>query len=267
VDAKRIVGRARSAAWVWIVLLASAGCDRQVDLGAIGAGAAGLLWKATFETGNLSEWTADGKGGTYLDNDLDSPLVTSTFAHGGVDAAMITVKPTASMLSIEYLFRTQPTPTDAYYSAWFYVPSTITVPVQCYLSLMHFRGSKTGDGLQPLPMWDVNLYPLSDGSLAAQLYDYQGQVDTQQVSVIRFPADRWVQLEVHFVKATGPTGSVEVWQDGTPIVTRTGVTTMINDWLEWDAGGGSNQIFPSPSVIYMDDAAISLVRLGPGAAL
>jgi len=45
---------------------------------------------------------------------------------------------------------------------------------------------------------------------------------------------------------------------------RSGVATVPNDWLQWDAGGASTNILPTPAYIYMDDAAISLIQLGTG---
>lgn len=264
VDAKRIVGDC--FARVLFAALATAACDQRINLGDIGDGPASLLWKATFEPGNLSEWTGDGRGGTYLENDASGAAqVTTAVAHRGTNAAMVGIMPTASMPSISYLYRSQPSPAQAYYSAWFYVPSTISVG--SYLSLVHFRNSRTGDGANLYAVWDVNLTPLPGGAVAAQLYDYTKQFDLQQMVTIPFPYDRWVQLEVFFSKATDLTGRVAVWQDGTLILDRSNVATVSTDWLQWDVGGASDNLLPSPSVVYVDDAAISLARLGPDTPL
>ena len=158
-------------------------------------------------------------------------------------------------MSTSYLYRNQPSPPQGYYSAWFYVPSTITVG--SWLSLTHFSGSATGDGKNLSAIWDVNLYPLPGGGLAAQLYGYASKVNTAQTIPVLFPLDTWVQLEVYLSKATGPTGEVTVWQDGVQILQHAGVATAANDWVQWDAGGAAPSVFPSPSYIYMDDAAIS----------
>jgi len=183
-------------------------------------------------------------------------------AHSGRYSGLIAIAPTASMTSTSYLFRNQPSPAAGYYSAWFYVPSSITVG--SWLSLTHFSGSQTGDGKNLFALWDVNLYALPGGGLAAQLYDYVHQVNLQQPAPVSVPLDAWVQFEVLLSKATGATGEVTVWQDGTLILQRSGVATVPNDWLQWDAGGASTNILPTPAYIYMDDAAISLIRLGTG---
>jgi hypothetical protein len=183
-------------------------------------------------------------------------------AHNGRYAGKVTLSPTASMTSANFLFRNQPSPTQAYYSAWYYVPSTVSVAQ--WLSLSHFTGSQTGSGTNLYAIWDVNLYPLPGGGLAAQLYDYAHQFNLQQTTPVPFPVDRWTQIEVLLAKATDTTGHVTVWQDGTLILDRSGVATVQNDWVQWDAGGESPGLTPSPATIYLDDAAISLVRRGNG---
>lgn len=249
---------------ILMVGLAAAGCGRSVNLGAIGDGSASLLWKATFEPGDLSEWTGDGQGGTFRENDDVPASVVATPTHRGSKAGAFAIRPAGSTLSINYAFRNQPTPAAAYYSAWYFVPSTLVVG--SYLSLVHFRGLEP-DGKTIIAIWDVNLTPLADGTVAAQLFDYVKGIDTQQPMNVRFPFDRWVQLEVFFSKATDATGRVAIWQDGTLILDHPGVTTVANDWLQWQVGAASDDLSTTklPAQIYVDDAAISLARLGPDA--
>jgi hypothetical protein len=259
--------RRRPLAWLGALSLAwasigAASCDRRVDLGVIGDASASMLWRATFETGDLSEWKGDGQGGEYNENITLDPTPTTAVAHGGQYAGMITLSPSFAMTSTNYLFRNQPSPPAAYYSAWFYVPSTIKV--SAWLSLTHFRESQTNDGNNLSALWDVNLYPRPYGGLAAQLYDYVNHMNWVQPNPVAFPFDTWVQLEVFLAKSTGPGGRITVWQDGVLIFDRPGATVQ-NDWIQWDAGGASDpNLTPSPATIYIDDAAISTTRLGPG---
>jgi hypothetical protein len=266
VTAKQIVARVRLDVIVTMLLacvLVGGACARQAELGSIGDGPASVLWRGTFEPGDLSEWTGDGEGAPYTQN-TGKPSATLPMAHNGRYAGLFTIAPKASMASTSYLFRNQPSPPQGYYSAWFYVPSTIAVGA--WLSLTHFSGSETGDGKNLAAIWDVNLYPLPAGGLAAQLYDYAGTgFNLRQVTPVPFPLDTWVQLEVYLSKATGATGEVTVWQDGVQILQRLNVATVSNDWVQWDAGGAADaSTLPSPAFVYMDDAAISLVPVGPG---
>jgi hypothetical protein len=259
-------GRARRFLPSWLgvlsfisVAVGAVSCNQRVDLGEIGDGSASLLWSATFERGDLSEWMGDGLGGSFSENTTLVATPTTTMAHSGQYAGMITLSPSFSMTSTNYLFRNAPSPPAAYYSAWFYVPSTIKV--NAWLSLSHFRQSQ-GNNLSAL--WDVNLYPRPDGTLAAQLYDYVNRINSVQPYPVAFPVDTWVQLEVFLSKSTGPGGRISVWQDGTLIFDRHG-STVLNDWVQWDVGGASDPyLLPSPATLYLDDAAISTARLGPG---
>jgi hypothetical protein len=241
-------------------VLVGAGCGRQVNLGDIGDGAASILWSATFEVGDLSEWAADGHGGVLVDGAPMPPSATLTVAHHGRYAGMATVTPVPGTASINYLYRNQPNLPAAYYSAWFYLASSFTV--KGWLSLMHFNNSSSGDGKNLSAAWDLNLYPRPDGSLIAHLYNYVAVNNLEQAVPVPVPIATWVHFEVFLRKAADATGEVAVWQDGVSILDRRNVATAATDWMQWDAGASSNDVTPPTAVVYVDDAAISLSRLG-----
>jgi len=248
--------------------LAAPACDSHVALGTIGYGDSGeVLWRATFEPGDLSEWTLSDNGGTYAENPPIAPVVTTDVAHGGRYAGKSTMMATmgmAGMVSSSYFYRSQ-TPLEGYYSAWFYVPSTALV--RTWLSLVHFLVSATGDGQNVNPIWDLNLYPRpADGTLTTHLYNYDTQVNADQLVNNTVPLDRWVHFEILLRKAADSTGRLAVWQDDVEIVDLEDIVTAKSYWLKWEVGGASNDIEPAPSSIYVDDAAISLQRLGTGMA-
>jgi hypothetical protein len=243
-------------------LLGAGGCSREVHLGSIGDGAANLLWSATFEPGDLSEWTSDGQG--EIDANIAvTPTVTAAVAHKGRYAGKSTVMPPAlGMDSINYFSRLQPSPGEAYYGAWVYIAPGFAVGT--WLSVVHFRGSYTGDSTNTFPVWDINLYPQPDGSLAAQLYNYVSGKNLQQSIPIVVPIGSWVHFEVFLKKTSDATGQFKVWQDDVEILDEEGVVTAQTDWLEWSVGGASNNVSPSPGLVYIDDATISVSRLGQG---
>jgi hypothetical protein len=249
-----------SALIVGVALLSTVACNSNVYLGAVGDGSANVLWSATFEPGDLSEWTLGGGGGAYLLNSAAGPAVTSEAAHGGRYAGKLSVNPALGMMSETYLFRDSPSVPEAYYSAWFYIPSTIQVVT--WLSIIHFNASMTGDGRNVSPTWDVNLYTPATGGLVAHLYSFVTQTNLEQTAPVQIPRDRWVHFEVLLRKATTATGRVAVWQDDAQILSLDGVVTTPNDWLQWNVGSASTDVVPSPAAIYVDDAAISFSRLG-----
>jgi len=249
--------------------LAAPGCDSHVPLGTLGPDVQNVLWYATFEPGNVSEWTGDGNGGVNHENDVAAPVAVTEQAHSGAFSGKPTIGPTTGsfgMPAASYLYRNGPSPVDAYYGAWFYIPSTVTV--RSWLSLMHFRSSPTGDGLNPTPYWDLNLYPNWDatllpvGALTTHFYNYLTGTNAEQLVVPMVPTDRWVHFEILIHKATDTTGHVSVWEDDVMIIDVTGVATVLSPWMQWEVGGASTDLAPATSSIYVDDATISRERLG-----
>jgi len=243
--------------------------------GAAGSGNGGnggatpaVLWRSTFEPMNLSEWTSDGDGG-YAGDAATMVAVVGDVVHRGRYAAKLTISPKPSavpaLISAQYLYRQTPSPTEAYYSAWFYFPSNFTIPVGMnYISLFHFVVSASGDGKNPSPLWDLNFITVS-GALVPQIYNFNLVQNTRQnngLAAWTAPRDTWFHVEVLFAKASTPTGRIAVWLDDSLVIDLNKVVTVPNDWLQWNAGAASDDIEPAPASIYMDDAAISTSRLG-----
>jgi hypothetical protein len=252
------------------VAIPAGGCGNRVHLGSIGDGGPNVLWRATFEPGDLSEWTSDDGGGAFVENATGSPSASTERFHNGRYAGRTSVAPTMGMLSFNYLFRDAPTPPEVYYSAWHSIPSGIHLPYEVartgWLSLVHFRGSPTGDGRNPYATWDLNVNQKGDGLLYAHLFNYRTQVNVERKSSLPplpTPFDRWVHIEIFMRRASGPTGRMEVWQDGESLLEVDGVATAPNDWVEWSIGSASNDVSPTPALVYVDDAAISISQLGP----
>jgi hypothetical protein len=237
-------------------------CNSQVHLGKIGDGGSNVLWTATFEPGDLSEWSADGKGGVYVENAVSSPTVVPGPAHGGRYAGRVTTAPSGGMVSTNYFFRDQPSPPEAYYSCWFYVAPDFTVGF--WLSLIHFRTSDTDDGRNPYPTWDMNMNVRpTDGALIPKLYNFVTQVNYYQTPPsVAFPVGRWVHMEVFMRKSNNLTGRIALWMDDALLLDLNNISTGKTNWVEWSVGVSSADISPTPGTVYIDDAAISLTPVG-----
>jgi len=247
------------------VALGATACGRHVYLGTAadgaGDGGSGILWQATFETGDLSEWLSDGNGGIYMDNLAGAPAASQDQAHRGSYSGIATFAP-MTITSFSYLFRDQPSPPEAYYGAWFFIPSS--VQVGSWLSLHHFGYHRMASAPETTPLWDFNVYPDTSGNLLAHLYDSTAVANTDQTNPIPVPVAKWVHFEIFYRKAADATGRITIWQDGVQILDHANVVTAPTDWVQWDVGGGSNDIAPSPATVYFDDATISLTRVGVG---
>ena len=230
----------------------------------------GILWQATFEPGDLSEWLGDGNGGIYMDSLAGAPAASQDKAHRGAFSGIATFSPTV-VTSFSYLFREQPSPPEAYYGAWFFIPAALQV--RSWLSLHHFGYHRTA-GAEITPLWDFNVYPGPDGNADRPPLRLSGHGELR-------PGE----------PDPGPGGAVGPLRDLLPQgdATRRGASrsgrtasrssttrtwsTAPTDLLQWDAGGGSNDIAPSPAAVYFDDATISsdarrcgTMTTGPGRA-
>jgi hypothetical protein len=239
------------------VALGATACGRHVYLGSLGDGGAGILWQATFETGDLSEWLADGNGGIYMDSLADAPAPTQQAAHRGSYGGIASFAP-VTVTSFSYLYREQPSPPEAYYGAWFFIPASLEV--RSWLSLHHF-GYHRSAGVETTPLFDFNVYPGPDGNLLAHVYDPAAMMNLDQTDPIPVPVATWVHFEIFLRKAADTTGRITIWQDGVQILDLANLVTAPTDLLQWDVGGGSNDIAPAPASVYFDDATISLARV------
>ena len=249
------------------VALGATACGRHVYLGELGDGGnadggnGGILWQALFEMGDLSEWESDGNGGVYTDPRATAAAATAQNSHRGRYSGVATFAP-VGLTSWSYLYREQPSPPDAYYGAWFFIPATLQI--NSWLSLHHFGYHPTAGAADTMPVWDFHVYPTASGDLAARLYEASSMKNVEQTTPVPVPVATWVHFEIRYRKAADATGQIVVWQDGVQILDVTNVVTAPTDRIQWDAGGGSNDIVPSPAIVYLDDATISSSRVGTG---
>ena len=115
-----------------------------------------------------------------------------------------------------------------------------------------------------MPVWDFHVYPTTGGTLAARLYESSTIKNFEQANPVPVPLATWVHFEILYRKAADATGHITVWQDGVADPGPPERRTAPTDLVQWDAGGGSNDLAPSPASVYFDDATISLPRVGTG---
>ena len=92
--------------------LAVGGCGRRIELGSE------ILWEARHEGGDLSEWIADGQGGSAADAPTAAIAATTELAHGGTYSVKMT-NAAVGDAAASRVWRESPYPADAYYSAWY----------------------------------------------------------------------------------------------------------------------------------------------------
>jgi len=193
-----------------------------------------------------------------MDSLAGAPAPSQDVAHRGSYSGIASFAP-MTVTSFSYLFREQPSPPAAYYGAWFFIPAALEV--RSWLSLHHFGYHRGANVAETTPLFDFNVYPGPDGNLVAHLYDSTAVANTDQTNPVPVPMAAWVHFEILYRKAADATGRITIWQDGVQILDVPNLVTAPTDLLQWDVGGGSNDIAPSPATVYFDDATISLTRV------
>jgi hypothetical protein len=241
----------------WLTL--ASGCAPRLDLGS------DLLWSARHETGDLSEWSADMKGGSSADTPDTSLALSADYAHSGGHSVKLANAAVSNAEEVR-LWRTDQFPQAAYYSAWFYLPRAYQTMDDW--TIMQLRNPLPSDPTTISLLLDVDLRSLPSGDLILSVYDHRpdylrAATPDPAVSV---PVGEWFQVQAFFDASSGADGRFVLW---------------LNDHLLYDLSrpfnvGGTvyfsvcsagHALSPTDSAIYVDDAAVSLTRVGPDAAL
>jgi hypothetical protein len=153
---------------------------------------------------------------------------------------------------------------QAYYSAWYYLPRSVTVGV--YWVIMKFRlRTVADDPTTDNELFDVNLKSLSDGGMSLRLYVHQGvgggDWPMNPLAPV-VPVGTWFQLEAFYRVASDNSGRLTLWLDGKQIVDKIGPTGP-TPWVAWDVVSVAEVLSPETATIFIDDCAISNTRVGP----
>lgn len=225
-----------------------------------------LVWKADLESGNLSQW--DGKGDFLRQGSGMYSLIT--FAHQGnyaINLTIDTTAPTETGSHAAYLFYWQQLPEDAYYySAWYYFPTQ--VHVQEWWTIMQWKSTYDGNTDHSVRVFSVGVQNTSDGAriiLNQRLTptENDGNNLTFTQGLYNIPINQWFQIEVYYKKGMDESGQIILWQDGQELFNLGHVTTVFSDGtIYWSVHNYSNGLTPNPVGIYVDDIAISKIRVG-----
>ena len=217
-----------------------------------------ILWFADHRTGDLSQWVADSCGGPS-NNRGASVGVSSRYAKSGDHSMALTISDVHGDQGARmFRFCESEGRDELYYGVWMYFPETF-VPTGGWWNVFQYKSntSSVSD-----PFFIVNVKNVN-GVMSFYLYDWQERVTYNQ-SKLTIPVGEWVHLEARYKSSGGEDGSISVWQDGVLLFDVAGVRTRYADGNTlWSVNNYASSIRPDPATIYMDDATISRVRVGP----
>lgn len=228
-----------------------------------------LLWSADTESGNLEQWTggdpskvmapatpaADDSPETARPSSID---VTTEASHAGTYAVKL-VNPTGwrDDFGGPELVHDVGVLGDAYFSAWYLLPEPQRV--RPYLTIMRLR-SRGEDGTL-LKGEELQLRSLASGGYVLSVFHNNAGFLLEPVAepAPLVEAGRWFHVEARYEPQSA--GRLRVWLDGT---------------LHYDLGGrpgaasselvlgvcNAAQHSDEPVVLFVDDAAVSLSRVG-----
>ena len=231
------------------LLLLSVGCQGSAYLGLEPP-----EWKADLETGDFSQWSQDGNGGTFTSDNAVLGLVTAP-VHGGRYAMRSSINADGN-LSYARAFRQDNLPAQAFYGVWFYIPEDYTV-TGTYWNLFEFSGrNNSSNPNTAIAVWSLNLHQGADGESVWYVWDGLRSQEVNPATPVSPPIGRWFHVLAFIEQATDQTGRAAFWIDDVPFVDQRGVSTVPSDWMSWAIGSVSVDIAQNPADLYIDDAMI-----------
>jgi len=243
-----------------LVAALTAGCGPRLDLGS------DVLWTSLFEGNSFDEWTGDGHGAAIaFPEGANMVAVSGERVRSGSYAAKLTVEavPGGAQGSAVLARSGGPLPVEGYYSAWYWLPRSVSVSVNVgrYWVIFKFR-QQNGDAIDEL--FDLDLINLEAGEMSLQLYDHRrGAVVPLDVDGPVVPVGQWFQIEAFYRNAQDDTGRLTFWLDGRQIIDLANQPMAATPFVEWNACSIGADLTPSTAVIYVDDCAVSRSRVGP----
>jgi hypothetical protein len=256
----RLGGGVAAAGLAALAVAGAAGCGPELPVGS------DVLWSARFEGGTFDEWTgALGRGVQAFPSDPNNKVeITTEHAHTGTSAVRLTID--ASKVGVQesaLLSRADDLPIEAYYSAWYYLPTSVSVGT--YWVIFKFRQrAVASDGSTESELFDLDLTRQGNGDMSMVLFDHRAQRNLPlDVTDAVVPINRWFQVEAFYRNTADSTARLTYWLNGRQIKDLSGQTLAPSSWIEWDPCSVGETLDPSPAVLFIDDCAISRTRVGP----
>jgi len=213
-----------------------------------------LVWQATFETGDISEWLEGDAGEIFIDNDA-SYRVTAAHAPSGGLVFQGTVESIAAELPQAMLLREHQA-REAYYAASFCVRENYDTNFWVIMKFMGegpFLGNADGND-----RFDIDLSRSEDdGQLHLQLDEHGGD---SVLSPVPVPIDGWFRIEAFYRSTPAEDGRLVVWQDGTLVFDTGERPTAPSEAVTFGVGVAAWRVRPLPASIFIDDVQIHSVE-------
>jgi hypothetical protein len=269
------------------VLCAATGCGRALDLGS------DVVWSTSFESGDLSDWSAAPGTGGAIESDAGGSAASVSASTDHARTGMYSAKfssVAASPLASPYtpgggcLYKVSAFPQSAYYSAWYFLPQTYeTLTAWSVLKFMvpssgdampDAAGGGTpstalGQALHASELFDLSLLSLPGPQMTLVLFDARHPYLESPLPdpVPYLPIGKWFQIECFYRNDSGPRGELTVWLDGVPIYDVVRPTGGESRAVAFVVCSLVNALSPQQATLYVDDVVVSWTRVTPHGVL
>jgi hypothetical protein len=206
-------------------------------------------WSTGFEAG-FCEYVRPG-GFCYRRGNATNELVMSPVHSGNFAAAYTTNNDLGTQARC---VRQGTFPKSAYYSAWFYLPST-KIESGTW-NLIHISGNDTPTSAAR-GLWDVSVVETSNGQLRLSVFNFIGGSTPTLSPALTIPTEAWFHVVFYLNRASDATGEVKLYQDDQLLLHLTGLVTDDSNWGQWYVGNYATGLAPSQTTIYVDDVSLS----------
>ncbi len=252
-----------------------------------------ILWVADHETGDLRQWSR-----ITISDQADAQISTAVARSGSYSNALTiynadgtrSSSPGVRMGLWEYpdgpshqdVTHPENLPTEGYYSTYYYFPQAVD---NTWWLLFQWKSAMVDE-------WDADGNPThqtrkllyyvwadyhDDGTMTFRLRSRVGD-DGEWIapgynvaySNKPIPVQQWVHFECYYKWSKQKDGRITCWQDGVLLWDVSGIQTEYDyDYIgkprQWTVNNYANETMPRTVTIYIDDAALSLDRIGPNA--
>jgi len=142
-----------------------------------------------------------------------------------------------------------PPGSDCWFSAWFYIPGSESIE-NLFLFDLEATGFH-GIGRRLMLTGANGRYLMLEGKRST------GSQYSQTQSPVPFPRNQWVHVKLHLHLSADENGRVELWQDGTLILNKSGQNMMENTFYDRIEVGQTANNTHRELTVYVDDLKIS----------
>jgi hypothetical protein len=219
-----------------------------------------VVWFADFETADIVQWFAPsleplGKfGGAQFNSGSGYSLPTQHRSRSGQWGLEMTVATPPMSATRMFRWREPQTYQSLYYSVWYYFPQQYSVTR--YWNVFQWKSKISVDQNDPFFILNVGNRP--SGEMFFYLYDWQRRRSHWQTWK-NIPVGQWLKIDGYYVCTGISAGRLTIWQDGALLFDLNNVQTRyVNGDCQWSVDNYSDEVIPSPSTFFVDDASITL---------